>query len=79
MMVDYRILIKKILVENCEVEASLIKDSSDFQADLGLDSVGLLTLITELENQLGYAFEFSLDEAPKTVEEVSLFLEKRQQ
>lgn len=78
-MVDYKILIKKILVENCEVDANLIKDSSDFQADLGLDSIGLLTLITELENQLGYAFEFSLDDAPKTIGEVSLYLEKRQQ
>ncbi len=42
--------IVRILQEQCEIETKNIDKNLDLQKDLGLDSVGLLTLATEIEN-----------------------------
>lgn len=73
---DYTLLVRNVLINSCEVESSLIQENSDLQRDLGLDSMGLLTLVTELENHFGKAFDFSLESAPKTVGELVRYLEE---
>lgn len=75
-MTNYLLLVRNVLIKSCEVDAALISESADLQRDLGLDSMGLLTLVTELENHFGKAFEFSLENAPKTVGELIKFLEE---
>ncbi len=59
-----------ILVEECRVDASNIKDTSRLQDDLGLDSMTLLSLALEVENFLGCALEEDPENPPLTVGEL---------
>ena len=56
-----------ILVDECRVDASSIKDTSRLQDDLGLDSMTLLSLALEVENFLGCALEEDPENPPLTV------------
>ena len=52
--------IREVLRDQCAVEREVLPESVALQAELGLDSVGLLNLALEVENR----FELFLDEAP---------------
>ncbi len=74
--------IEQILREHCAVEEKIVLDSR-LQEDLGLDSMGLLTLALETENH----FDLCLDEPPEQpptsvreiVELVALRLKERRE
>lgn len=61
--------IERILREDCLVEAEIAPEV-DLQTDLGLDSLGLLTLIAELENDFRVTLEEIPEPPPTTVDGV---------
>ena len=60
----------RILKEECGVKRNEISPSDLFQEDLGLDSVGLLTLALEAENSFQLMLEEPPESPPKAVEEL---------
>lgn len=65
-----------ILQEQCEIEVENIHKDLDLQKDLALDSIGLLTLATEIENH----WELYLDEdeePPQTIGELVFLVQTR--
>ena len=65
-----------ILEEQCEIETNSFHKDLDLQKDLGLDSMGLLTLATEIENY----WELYLNEEeqlPQTLEDLACLVEVR--
>jgi acyl carrier protein len=57
----------RILKEECGVKCNEISLNARFQEDLGLDSVGLLTLALEAENSFQLMLEEPPESPPKTV------------
>ena len=71
-------VIKRILEEHCQVDQSLVGPKSRLQADLGLDSVGLLSLALELENEFELYLGEDADNPPETVDDVARLILYRQ-
>jgi acyl carrier protein len=63
-------VVVKIIKEECEPDSLNINLNSHFQEDLGLDSMGLLTLSAELENHYQMYLNENPDSPPQTVKEV---------
>lgn len=62
--------IVRILHEQCEIETNKIDKKLDLQKDLGLDSVGLLTLATEIENHWELYLDETPEDPPQTIEDL---------
>lgn len=72
---DYLALIQEILRTHCRVEGP-IRPEARLRDDLGLDSVGILTLMVELENSLQKTLQENPENPPETVAELAAFLEQ---
>ena len=58
-----------ILRDHCGVEGDL-RPESRLQEDLGLDSMGLLTLALETENHVDLCLEEPPDQPPQTIQAI---------
>ena len=63
-------VIREVLREQCDVDPQLVNESARLQADLNLDSVGLLSLALELENRFEIYLGEDTSNPPQTVGDV---------
>ena len=70
MKIDIYKQIVNILHEQCEIETDKIDQNLDLQKDLGLDSVGLLTLATEIENHWELYLNETPEDPPQTIQDL---------
>lgn len=70
--------VKKIIVDRLDVEESQVVPSASFKDDLGADSLDVVELVMELEDE--FDMEISDEEAEKisTVQEVIDYIESHQ-
>ncbi|MBX7059796.1 MAG: acyl carrier protein [Leptospirales bacterium] len=68
--------VRQVLREHCAVQKTALPESR-LAEDLGLDSVGLLTLAVELENSYRIRLGETPDQAPRTVDDVLQLLLQR--
>ena len=68
--------VRTILAEHCGI-TDPVSESSRFQEDLGLDSMGLLTLALETENHFDLCLEEPPDQPPQTVADLVGLVEER--
>lgn len=66
-----------ILRNQCAVKAETITDRTRLQEDLGLDSLGLLTLAVEIENFYQIDLKENPSHPPQTVGELASLVNKR--
>ena len=59
--------VKKIVVENLEVEADAVTESASFIDDLGADSLDLVELVMAFEEEFGIEIEDEVQENIRTV------------
>lgn len=59
--------VKKIVVENLEVEADAVKMEASFIDDLGADSLDLVELVMAFEEEFGIEIEDEVQENIRTV------------
>lgn len=59
--------VKKIVVENLEVDAESVKESASFIDDLGADSLDLVELVMAFEEEFGIEIEDEVQENIRTV------------
>ncbi len=71
----YYDMIAKIIVERTGCDISAVKPESKF-SELGIDSLDMVELATELEDQTG--IEIDLDQKLETVEELDKFIQSKQ-
>lgn len=69
-------VVRTILAEHCGVD-DVVTESSRFQEDLGLDSMGLLTLALETENHFELCLDEPPDQPPETVGDLVALVEQR--
>lgn len=70
--------VAKIAVEELSVEESAIKKESNFQDDLGADSLALVEIIMKLEEEFDIEIPDDQSEKIKTVDQaVKFILEKK--
>ena len=67
--------LKEILNENLDIEPEKVVESATFD-ELGIDSLDMVELATELEDQTG--IEIDLDQKLETVEELDKFIQSKQ-
>ncbi|WP_372368472.1 acyl carrier protein [Candidatus Uabimicrobium sp. HlEnr_7] len=79
MKIDIYNEIVRILQEQCEIETTNIDKNLDLQKDLGLDSVGLLTLATEIENHWELYLNETPEDPPQTIEDLVNLIDVRLQ
>ena len=63
-------VIREVLREQCDVDPQRVNESASLQADLNLDSVGLLSLALELENRFEIYLGEDTNNPPQTVGDV---------
>lgn len=68
--------VRSILAEHCGITEP-VTEASRFQEDLGLDSMGLLTLALETENHFDLCLEEPPDQPPQTVGELVVLVDQR--
>lgn len=78
-MADTLERVKKIIVERLGVEESEVTPEASFKDDLGADSLDVVELVMELEDEFG--LEISDEDAEKitTVQDVVTYIESKQQ
>tara|TARA_Y100000052_G_C2903071_1_gene57914 strand:- start:20 stop:256 length:237 start_codon:yes stop_codon:yes gene_type:complete len=59
--------VKKIVVENLEVEADKVTEAASFIDDLGADSLDLVELVMAFEEEFGIEIEDEVQEQIRTV------------
>tara|TARA_X000000950_G_scaffold133001_1_gene165756 strand:+ start:30740 stop:31003 length:264 start_codon:yes stop_codon:yes gene_type:complete len=59
--------VKKIVVENLEVEADKVTEAASFIDDLGADSLDLVELVMAFEEEFGIEIEDEVQENIRTV------------
>ncbi len=59
--------VKKIVVENLEVEADSVTEQASFIDDLGADSLDLVELVMAFEEEFGIEIEDEVQEKIRTV------------
>jgi acyl carrier protein len=67
--------IRNALASQFELEPSAITESTDIAADLGADSLDLVELIMELENEYGISVTDESIYSYKTVGELAAYIE----
>ena len=63
-------VIARILNQHCSIETSAVTPTAELQADLGLDSVGLLSLALEVENEFEIYLGEDTENPPVTIDDV---------
>jgi len=71
--------IATILREDCGVTAEVIDRNARFEEDLGLESMGLLTLALEVENYFELCLDEPPDDPPRTVAALTALVVQRRQ
>ena len=71
-----REMIEKVLRQHCGVQCE-ISPEHRLQEDLGLESVGLLTLMVELENLIQMQLKEDLADPPRTVAQLEALLDSQ--
>ena len=69
--------VKKIIVDLLGVEPEKVKPEATFREDLGADSLDLVELIMEFEEQFGETISDEEAQQMKTVGQVVAYVEKR--
>jgi len=69
----------KILREHCGLEAETFKAEQRLQEDLGLDSLGLLALAVEVENDFCIHLNEDSADPPRTLGELAQLIAERMQ
>ncbi|MCB1326473.1 MAG: acyl carrier protein [Spirochaetales bacterium] len=70
------VVVRRVLQEHCGVDRAF-DVRARLAEDLGLDSVGLLTLALEVENHYQMALGEEPDQAPRTVSDVIALVQMR--
>ncbi|MFC6200103.1 acyl carrier protein [Ponticaulis profundi] len=70
--------VKKIVVENLEVEADAVTESASFIDDLGADSLDLVELVMAFEEEFGIEIEDEVQENIRTVGDAVTEIKKTQ-
>ncbi|MAT36171.1 MAG: acyl carrier protein [Ponticaulis sp.] len=70
--------VKKIVVENLEVEADKVVESASFIDDLGADSLDLVELVMAFEEEFGIEIEDEVQENIRTVGDAVTEIKKTQ-
>jgi len=68
-----------VLRDSCKLDIASLKDDDHLQADLGLDSMGLLHLALEIENALQCHLGEDPADPPETVGDLLALVEARLQ
>ena len=76
-MVEVTARLKEIVMDRLDVEESQISDTASFVEDLGADSLDIVELIMDLEQE--FNIEIPYEELPKvqTVSDIVGYLEKK--
>ncbi len=70
--------VKKIVVENLEVEGDKVVESASFIDDLGADSLDLVELVMAFEEEFGIEIEDEVQENIRTVGDAVTEIKKTQ-
>ena len=70
--------VKKIVVENLEVEADKVVEAASFIDDLGADSLDLVELVMAFEEEFGIEIEDEVQENIRTVGDAVTEIKKTQ-
>ena len=70
--------VKKIVVENLEVDGDKVVESASFIDDLGADSLDLVELVMAFEEELGIEIEDEVQENIRTVGDAVTEIKKTQ-
>lgn len=70
--------VKKIVVENLEVDADAVKEEASFIDDLGADSLDLVELVMAFEEEFGIEIEDEVQENIRTVGDAVSEIKKTQ-
>ncbi|MBF0131546.1 MAG: acyl carrier protein [Magnetococcales bacterium] len=69
--------VKKIVVEQLQVEASQVTDDANFVDDLGADSLDTVELVMALEEEFGMEIPDDAAEKIQTVRQAIAYIEKQ--
>ena len=69
--------IKEILAEQLEVEKEEIKDNSDIQEDLGADSLDVMDIMTEIEEEFDIEVKDEVIETLRTPVKIEEYIKKK--
>ena len=69
--------LEEILRDHCEISTDKVNMDSHLFSDLELDSMALLTMVTEIENCFQIFLNEDPDNPPQTVKEIIDLVEKR--
>ena len=70
--------VKKLVVENLEVEADKVTEAASFIDDLGADSLDLVELVMAFEEEFGIEIEDEVQENIRTVGDAVTEIKKTQ-
>ena len=68
--------IKEILADQLDIELEDIKDDSDIQEDLEADSLDVMDIMTEIEDELDIEVEDEAIEELRTPQKIAEYIEK---
>ena len=68
--------IKKILADQLDIELEDIKDDSDIQEDLEADSLDVMDIMTEIEDEFDIEVEDEAIEELRTPKKIADYIEK---
>lgn len=69
--------VKKLMVENLGIDADEITENTDFKKDLGVDSLDLFELVSEIEDTYGIEIAAEDLDGIDTVKELISYIERR--
>lgn len=69
--------IKEILAEQLDVELEEVKDNSDIQEDLGADSLDVMDIMTEIEEEFDIEVEDEEIENLRTPVKIEEYLKRK--
>ncbi|MBC2577407.1 acyl carrier protein [Peptostreptococcus russellii] len=69
--------IKEILAEQLDVELEEVKDNSDIQEDLGADSLDVMDIMTEIEEEFDIEVEDEEIENLRTPAKIEEYLKRK--
>ena len=68
--------IKEILADQLDIELEDIKDNSDIQEDLEADSLDVMDIMTEIEDEVGIEVEDEAIEELRTPQKIADYIAK---
>ncbi|MEG0249482.1 MAG: acyl carrier protein [Peptostreptococcus sp.] len=69
--------VKEILAEQLDIELKLIKDDSDIQEDLEADSLDVMDIMTEIEEEFDIEVEDEAIETLRTPKKIEEYISKK--